>query len=145
MVGGLLEHVGSGDFAAWVEEATAAEEAESRSGKSPEVMELEKQVRALQAKVDKVGSLLLEVGASEYLAAAMRQEEDRLRAVRGKLAEAARRQPAPDARLAVQEVAAVSATSQSWPRRTPRRLARRWHRPSSPWSCTRPRTATTSR
>jgi len=68
---------------------------------------LEERTRAQEARVEKVGRLLVEVGASEYLTAALRQEEERLRGLRQRLAEARRKLPVPGAKLAVERVAEV--------------------------------------
>jgi hypothetical protein len=104
---GLIEYVESGAFAAWLDEVVRAEEAARRSGKPPEVVELEADVRKQEARVEKVGRTLLDVGVSDYLRAALRQEEDKLRGLRQQLAAAIQRQPAPGAKLDVARVAAV--------------------------------------
>lgn len=64
-------------------------------------------MRKQEARVEKVGRTLLEVGASDYLKAALRQEEERLRDLRQNLAAAVQRQPPPEAKLDVTRVAAV--------------------------------------
>jgi hypothetical protein len=104
---GLIEYVESGAFEAWLDEVVRAEEATRRSGKSSEVAELEADLRKQEGRVEKVGRALLEVGASDYLKAALRQEEEKLRGLRQKLAAAVQRQPAPELKLDVESVAAV--------------------------------------
>jgi hypothetical protein len=104
---GLIDYVESGAFEAWLDEVVRADEATRRGGKPPEVVELEADVRKQEARVEKVGRTLLDVGVSDYLRAALRQEEDKLRGLRLQLAAAVQRQPAPGAKLDVAEVAAL--------------------------------------
>jgi hypothetical protein len=104
---GLVEYVESGRFEAWLVEAIRAEEAASSGDKSPAVQEAEDAVRKQQAKVEKVGRLLLDNEGSEYLGATLKQEEERLRALRQKLAAALKTQVEPAEKIDVSRVAAV--------------------------------------
>jgi hypothetical protein len=104
---GLVEYVESGRFEEWLVEAIRAEEAANGCNRSPDVQEAEDEVRKQQAKVEKVGRLLLENEGSEYLGATLKQEEERLRVLRQKLAAALKVQAVPTEKIDVSSVAAV--------------------------------------
>ncbi len=109
VLGALMEFVRSSDFTAWVEEAIhAAEEARTRPADDG-LRKLETAVRAQEARVEKVASTLLEVGASEFLKAKLRQEEEKLRDCRQALVAAAapRRAARPLPKITMEEVLAV--------------------------------------
>jgi hypothetical protein len=99
--------VESGQFEAWLAEAIRGEEAARNGDKSPAVREAEDAVRKQQARVEKVGRLLLDNEGSEYLGATLKQEEERLRVLRQKLAAALKTQATPTEKIDVSRVAAV--------------------------------------
>ncbi len=91
VLAGLEAYVQSDGFQRWVDEAiAAAERARGRRRENPEQERLEAEVRAQQAKVERVTAAVVEVGVSEALRAALLREEERLRDLRARLAEVRR-------------------------------------------------------
>ena len=82
---GVLRRVGVELLHAAVRAGTEARVREDARG----MKKLEAAVRAQEARVEKVASTLLDVGASEFLTAKLRQEEEKLRDARQALAAAA--------------------------------------------------------
>lgn len=132
----LMEFVRSSDFRAWVTEAIqAAEEARTRPDDGG-VRKLETAVRAQEARVEKVASTLLEVGASDFLKAKLRQEEETPRECRQALGTAAtpKRAARPLPKITVEEVLAVLEDVERISRHAPPRHGTPWPPSSSPSS-----------
>ncbi len=90
VLAGLEAYVQSDDFQAWLDEAlAAAERGRGRRGNGA-VEQLEGEVRAQQAKTERIAAAIVEVGVSEALRTALLREEERLRTLRARLAEVRR-------------------------------------------------------
>lgn len=109
VLGALMEFVQSSDFTAWVEDAIRATEEAQTQPDDGGLRRLEVAVRTQEARVEKVASTLLEVGASEFLKAKLRQEEEKLREMRQALVTAAtpKRVARPLPKITVHQVLAV--------------------------------------
>lgn len=81
---GLEAYLQSPDFEAWVQEDVAAADRARGRQRDAASDELETELRAQQAKVERVTAAILEVGVSEALRAALVREEARLRELRAK-------------------------------------------------------------
>jgi len=78
-----------------------------RKSRFTEVQSAQAAVRVQEAKVEKVGRLLLDNAESEYLRATLKQEEERLRALRQKIVAVHRAQPDPAKKIDVSRVTEV--------------------------------------
>jgi site-specific DNA recombinase len=105
----IMEFVRSPSFAEWVQDAMrTAEESEAESDDGG-LRRLEAAVRAQEARVEKVASTLLDVGASDFLKGKLRQEEEKLREARQALAAslAPKRAARPLPKITIEQVLAV--------------------------------------
>lgn len=87
---GLEAYFRSEAFQAWLDEALVADGRSRGRQRDAELERLEAEVRAQQAKAERIAAAIVEVGVSETLRAALLREEEALRALRGRLAEVRR-------------------------------------------------------
>lgn len=90
VLAGLEEYLRSPGFEAWLEEDTAARERVRGRRDVAGEQALEVEVRALEARVERLTAAIVEVGISASLRAALVREEDRLREARRRAAEVRR-------------------------------------------------------
>lgn len=90
VLAGLEEYVQSDEFQGWLDEALSRAERAKRRRGNPEEHRLDAEVRAQQARCDRIAAAIVEVGVSETLRASLVREEERLRDLRRRLAEVQR-------------------------------------------------------
>jgi site-specific DNA recombinase len=122
VLGALVEFVRSPNFTTWVQDAMQAAEAAQTKTEDGTFRKLQTAVQAQEARVEKVASTLLQVGASDFLKAKLRQEEEKLREARQALAVAAtpKRTARALPKITIEEVLAVLEDVERIAREAPR-------------------------